>query len=117
MSLATSLMVGASRKNLNPISETVAFQGRILFPATGYLYVVWKEMAELRGLTPGEARVIFENVRFKRATPLTPTSVVELLVTIFEESGYFEVSNEKRTPSVEGCIKNYARSTRVVLIL
>lgn len=67
--------------------------GRILFPATGYLYVVWKELAELRGLTPEESKVVFENVRFKRATPITPTSIVEMLVTIFEGTGYFEVLN------------------------
>jgi fatty acid synthase len=44
--------------------------GRILFPATGYLTMVWKKFASLQGQPFGKLPVVFENVRFERATIL-----------------------------------------------
>lgn len=52
---------------------------------------MWKELASRNGLMPEEANVMFENVKFKRTTPLTSTDFVKLVVMIFDKSGYFEV--------------------------
>lgn len=74
--------------------------GRILFPATGYLYLVWRSFSLTKDKvgdspikTTGEAILIpveFTNVRLYRATILGSTPV-ELLVRIEEATGQFEV--------------------------
>lgn len=74
--------------------------GRILFPATGYLYLVWRSFSLTKdkiGDSPlkatGETILVpveFNNVRLYRATILGSTPV-ELLVRIEEATGQFEV--------------------------
>lgn len=74
--------------------------GRILFPATGYLYLVWRSFSltmDKVGDSPvknnSEAILIpveFNNVRLYRATILG-SAPVELLVRIEEATGQFEV--------------------------
>jgi len=74
--------------------------GRILFPATGYLYLVWRSFSLTKDKvgdspikTTGEAILVpveFSNVRLYRATILGSTPV-ELLVRIEEATGQFEV--------------------------
>lgn len=44
------------------------YLGRILFPATGYLELVWKKFASTNGKQFENFPVEFENVRFERAT-------------------------------------------------
>ncbi|XP_062548542.1 fatty acid synthase-like [Armigeres subalbatus] len=65
--------------------------GRILFPATGYLQLVWELLAYLRNRDLIDYPVEFENVRFSRATSLMKGQNVDLLVTIQEVSGHFEI--------------------------
>jgi len=74
--------------------------GRILFPATGYLYLVWRSFSLTKDKigdsplkTTGETILVpveFLNVRLYRATILGSTPV-ELLVRIEEATGQFEV--------------------------
>lgn len=74
--------------------------GRILFPATGYLYLVWRSFSLTKdkvGDSPikatGETILVpveFTNVRLYRATILG-SAPVELLVRIEEATGQFEV--------------------------
>ncbi|CAG2108029.1 unnamed protein product [Medioppia subpectinata] len=45
-----------------------AINGRALFPATGYLYAVWRELARQRSVPVEELPVVFENLRFHRPT-------------------------------------------------
>jgi len=44
--------------------------GRVLFPATGYLVLAWKQLARLIGQSIGQFPVVFENVGIHRATIL-----------------------------------------------
>lgn len=64
--------------------------GRILFPATGYLVMVWKTYAKTRLQDFEKMPVIFENVKFLRATILTRDTPVKLVINIFE-AGEFEI--------------------------
>lgn len=74
--------------------------GRILFPATGYLYLVWRSFSLTKdkvGDSPlkatGETILVpveFNNVRLYRATILG-SAPVELLVRVEEATGQFEV--------------------------
>lgn len=73
--------------------------GRILFPATGYLQLVWELLAYIRNRDLIDYPVEFEHVRFLRATSLMKGQNVELLVTIQEISGHFEVTDNTWTYS------------------
>lgn len=47
--------------------------GRVLFPATGYLYLVWKTLARSLGLPLEQTPVVFEGVTLHQATILPRT--------------------------------------------
>jgi fatty acid synthase len=72
--------------------------GRVLYPATGYLYLIWKTLAKMQGIAELEQLpVVFENVEIHRATILAnkeqnnmPTKVT-FTVTIAPKNGIFEV--------------------------
>lgn len=65
--------------------------GRNLYPATGYLYIAWHTLASSKGKIIEDTEVVFENVRFNRATTLSKDGSVEFTVSIHKGSGYFEV--------------------------
>nr|AAC50259.1 encodes region of fatty acid synthase activity; FAS; multifunctional protein [Homo sapiens] len=65
--------------------------GRVLFPATGYLSIVWKTLARAwAGLE--QLPVVFEDVVQHQATILPKTGTVSLEVRLLEATGAFEVS-------------------------
>lgn len=77
--------------------------GRILFPATGYLTLVWKTFAKLKGTDYEKLPVVFENVQFHRATIMPKEGPVRFLINIFDGTGDFEIC-EGGSPAVTGKI-------------
>ncbi|XP_046739716.1 fatty acid synthase-like [Diprion similis] len=65
--------------------------GRNLVPATGYLALIWKTLEMMRGDRSLEVSVVFENVKFHRATTIPKTGVT-LQLMIHKGSGRFEVA-------------------------
>ncbi|XP_012270411.1 fatty acid synthase [Orussus abietinus] len=65
--------------------------GRILFPATGYLTLVWKTFAKLRGVDFEQLPVVLEGVQFHRATIMPKEGSVKFLINIFDGTGDFEI--------------------------
>ncbi|XP_050353258.1 fatty acid synthase-like [Nymphalis io] len=65
--------------------------GRNLYPATGYLLMVWDSLAMMMGKLSTEVSVVFENVRFQRATNIPKQGKLEFIVTIQKGSGHFEI--------------------------
>lgn len=65
--------------------------GRNLFPATGYLVLVWETVGMMRGELYTEVPVVFENVRFLRATNIPKDGSIEFIVMVQKGSGNFEV--------------------------
>lgn len=45
--------------------------GRYLYPATGYIVLVWKAFAEIKNKEMNALPVVFENVKIHRATLLS----------------------------------------------
>ncbi|XP_018303406.1 fatty acid synthase [Mycetomoellerius zeteki] len=78
--------------------------GRILFPATGYILLAWKTLAKLRGTDFERLPVVFENVRFQRATIMPKEGTVKFSITIFEGTGDFEIC-EAGTIVVSGNVR------------
>ncbi|XP_033753240.1 LOW QUALITY PROTEIN: fatty acid synthase-like [Pecten maximus] len=75
--------------------------GRVLFPATGYLVLAWKTLAKQKGLMYEEMPVLFEDINIHNATILPESGKVKLDVTIMETTGEFEIS-ENGTLAVSG---------------
>lgn len=66
--------------------------GRVLFPATGYLCLVWRTLARALDRDTEQMPVAFEDVTLHRATILPRTGTVPLEVRLLEASHTFEVS-------------------------
>lgn len=49
--------------------------GRVLFPAAGYLLLAWKSFFKLAGKSNKHVPIAFENVRFHRVTVLSETGI------------------------------------------
>ncbi|XP_030061052.1 fatty acid synthase [Microcaecilia unicolor] len=66
--------------------------GRVLYPATGYLVLAWRTLARSLGVVMEQTPVMFEEVTIHRATILPKTGLVQLEVQLLSASGYFNVS-------------------------
>jgi len=66
--------------------------GRIIYPATGYLMLAWKMVAKLKGQFWDKVAVEFENVTIHRATILPKQGEVKFIVRMMETSGDFSIS-------------------------
>nr|XP_034827721.1 fatty acid synthase isoform X1 [Maniola hyperantus] len=90
--------------------------GRNLYPATGYLVMVWETLGMMLGELYTEVSVVFENVRFQRATNIPKDGNLEFIVMIQKGSGQFEIV-ESGASIVTGCIyakKNVGQDYRVL---
>ncbi|XP_046964411.1 fatty acid synthase-like [Vanessa cardui] len=65
--------------------------GRNLYPATGYLVMVWETLAMMIGELFIQVSVVFENVRFLRATNIPKEGILEFIVMIQKGGGNFEI--------------------------
>ncbi|XP_049870281.1 fatty acid synthase-like [Pectinophora gossypiella] len=77
--------------------------GRVIYPATGYLILVWDVLAQMSQRIYAEVSVVFEDVYFQRATNMPKDGTVEFTVVIHKGSGKFEIT-ENGTPVVTGRI-------------
>lgn len=66
--------------------------GRVIFPATGYLCLVWRTLARTLNLNVEQVPVVFEDVTLYQATILPKAGTVSLEVRLLEASHTFEVS-------------------------
>uniref|UniRef100_A0A8C3WD43 Fatty acid synthase n=1 Tax=Catagonus wagneri TaxID=51154 RepID=A0A8C3WD43_9CETA len=76
--------------------------GRVLFPATGYLCLAWKTLARALNQNMEETPVVFEDVTLHQATILPKTGTVSLEVRLLEASHAFEVSDNSGNLIVSG---------------
>ncbi|XP_077868685.1 fatty acid synthase-like [Saccoglossus kowalevskii] len=70
--------------------------GRMLYPATGYLLLAWKTLAKIRGLPYQQISVVFDDVTIHRATILPNQGEVTLEVCLAPTTGIFEVSESNQ---------------------
>ncbi|XP_068199679.1 fatty acid synthase [Antennarius striatus] len=66
--------------------------GRILYPATGYLVLAWRTLVRHLGVVMEATPVTFEDVTIHRATILPQTGSVQLEVRLMPATNKFEVS-------------------------
>lgn len=77
--------------------------GRILFPATAYLELVWETLAMMKGPIFFDTNVEFEDVRFLRATGVNKGQPIEFNIMVHTGTGRFEIT-ENETAVVTGKI-------------
>ncbi|KAK0070674.1 hypothetical protein PV325_000237, partial [Microctonus aethiopoides] len=65
--------------------------GRNLLPATGYLAFVWQTVGLMKGELYTEISVVFQDVKFLRATTLPKEGIIELTVVVQKGTGRFEI--------------------------
>ncbi|KAL3877568.1 hypothetical protein ACJMK2_035265 [Sinanodonta woodiana] len=65
--------------------------GRVLFPATGYLELAWRSLAKQLGEDYSRIPVVFEDVQIHRATILPNTGSVRFEVNILKATSNFEI--------------------------
>ena len=66
--------------------------GRVLYPATGYLMLAWKMLAKIKGQFHDKIPVEFENVTLHRATILPKNGQIKFVIRMMETSGEFSIS-------------------------
>ncbi|NWV97535.1 FAS synthase, partial [Machaerirhynchus nigripectus] len=66
--------------------------GRVLYPATGYLVLAWRTLARSLGMAMEQMAVMFEDVTIHQATILPKKGSVQLEVRLMPASRCFEVS-------------------------
>ncbi|XP_021929696.1 fatty acid synthase-like isoform X3 [Zootermopsis nevadensis] len=78
--------------------------GRNLFPAMGYLELVWESIGIMNSQVHTELPVVFEDVQFHRVTNIPKEGSIEFAIMVQKGSGKFEVS-EKGTAIVSGTVR------------
>ncbi|KFZ63512.1 Fatty acid synthase [Podiceps cristatus] len=66
--------------------------GRVLYPATGYLVLAWRTLARSLGMAMEQMAVMFEEVTIHQATILPKKGSIQLEVRLMPASHCFEVS-------------------------
>ncbi|XP_071649609.1 fatty acid synthase-like [Temnothorax longispinosus] len=76
--------------------------GRNLLPATSYLVLIWQTFGMMKGITYTTIPIIFRDVNFIRATHLTKSNAVKLMIAI-QKDGKFEIT-ERDSVVVTGTV-------------
>lgn len=69
--------------------------GKTLFPGTGWLYLVWETFGMMLGINHTKLKVMFEDVKFLRATSLALNQDVLVTCCIHRGTGRFEIIEGK----------------------
>jgi fatty acid synthase, animal type len=84
-------------KNVNLTTEADTYlaghniDGRVLFPATGYMCLAWNSYVETLGKDVQKTAVVLEDVIFHRATILPKDGTIKFGISISTYSGTFEI--------------------------
>ncbi|CAL1283309.1 unnamed protein product [Larinioides sclopetarius] len=65
---------------------------KVLFPATGYIFIAWETLASNLGKKVEELSVVIERFKIHRPTVIGQQLTVEFYIKIFDSSGRFEIS-------------------------
>jgi fatty acid synthase, animal type len=91
-------------RKLQLTSHNLHSTGKVLFPGTGYLFLVWETFALMLGVPQMNLKVVFEEVKFMRATSMQKDQDISVTIVINRASGHFEIT-EGKTALAQGSIK------------
>ncbi|XP_017778630.1 PREDICTED: fatty acid synthase-like, partial [Nicrophorus vespilloides] len=72
------------------------FNGQTIFPATGYLFLIWEFYASIKDRSMKNMKICFEDVRFHIASTIAKDGTFSFYLTI-QKTGYFEISLRNTT--------------------
>jgi len=98
-----NVVINISDKNFEFVQGHIV-DGRVLFPATGWIYLVWETFAGMIGAKFEQIKIAFEDIHFLRATPLFKNQDLLVTISIHRGSGRFEII-DGNSPIVHGYIK------------
>ncbi|NWX54169.1 FAS synthase, partial [Promerops cafer] len=84
--------------------------GRVLYPATGYLVLAWRTLARSLGVAMEEMAVTFEDVTIHQATIIPKKGSVQLEVRLMPVSRCFEVSGNGNLAVSENTAQKNSRN-------
>uniref|UniRef100_A0A8D2NBI8 Fatty acid synthase n=1 Tax=Zonotrichia albicollis TaxID=44394 RepID=A0A8D2NBI8_ZONAL len=90
--------------------------GRVLYPATGYLVLAWRTLARSLGVAMDEVAVTFEDVTIHQATIIPKKGSVQLEVRLMPASHCFEVSGNGNLAVSDGLRTQADRSSKPGLL-
>jgi len=85
--------------NINIIEEEFEYlTGHVineknLFPAMGYLYLIWEMITSLRKQAFTNVPVVFEDINFIRAMMLSQQNIIELILSIMDGNIIIHIIN------------------------
>ena len=74
-------------RRFNTFLPDHCIDGNLLFPATGYLMLAWRQLAASRAKLWNQLPVIFEDIQFRRPVFLSDTEVTRLKVRLYDQTG------------------------------
>ncbi|KAI0219797.1 Fatty acid synthase [Lamellibrachia satsuma] len=86
-----SFEIDASAESKDSYLVGHKIDGRVLYPATGYLVLVWQTFAKINRRSYQQFPVAFEDVHIHKATIMPKTETVKLDVSITPGTGMFEL--------------------------
>ncbi|KAL7030368.1 hypothetical protein ACKWTF_006629 [Chironomus riparius] len=98
-----NIVINISDKHFELIQGHIV-DGRVIFPATGWIHIVWETYARMIGVYFEKMKVVLEDIHFLRATPLVKNQDLLITISIHRGSGRFEII-EGNSTVVYGCIK------------
>jgi len=90
MSFKTDKKITSGERTINITLKDESFEyiighiidGRNLLPATGYILLVWDMISMLRGQWLNDISIVFENIKFLRATHIPKQGDLDLILMV-----------------------------------
>ena len=83
-------------QNIKAFFPEHCIDGNVLYPATGYLMLVWRKIAAYYGKLWNQLPVIFEDVQFRRPIFLSETDITRIKAKYFDTTGECSLSSETK---------------------
>ncbi|XP_044732180.1 fatty acid synthase-like [Chrysoperla carnea] len=114
-SLEKTILIDVTKPTYEYLTGHVV-DGRNLFPATGYLVLMWNALSEIEGELLENIAVEFEDVKFLRATNIPKKNTLTFGMMIQKGTGNFEIL-ESDSVVVTGRLKRLPHNSKELLKL
>ncbi|XP_054762953.2 fatty acid synthase-like [Lytechinus pictus] len=89
----TKFTIDVSPESEDSFIKDHCIDGRVLYPATGYLCLAWRALARMKNTMPNLMPVEFKDITIHQATIVPKTGTIDLEVRIAPGSNSFEVGD------------------------
>ncbi|XP_044732193.1 fatty acid synthase-like [Chrysoperla carnea] len=114
-SLEKTILIDVTKPTYEYLTGHIV-DGRNLFPATGYLVLMWNALSEIEGELLENIAVEFDDVKFLRATNIPKKNTLTFSMMIQKGTGNFEIL-ESDSVVVTGRLKRLPHNSKELLKL